>query len=74
MSDSSESLVRMANDIAAYFATEPDREVAVRGMADHIRRFWEPRMRRKLDQHLTQGGAGLSELALAAARALQVPA
>jgi len=39
-------LIRMANDIAAFFAAEPDRKVAVTGVANHIVRFWEPRMRR----------------------------
>jgi formate dehydrogenase subunit delta len=58
-----QGLVRMANDIAAFFAAEPDAEVAARAVADHLRRFWEPRMRRALVAYLGQGGAGLSDLA-----------
>ncbi|WP_179402657.1 formate dehydrogenase subunit delta [Burkholderia guangdongensis] len=44
----SEHLIGMANQIGAFFASMPDRDEAVAGVADHIRRFWEPRMRRTL--------------------------
>ncbi len=64
-------LVQMANDIANFFAAEPDREIAVAGIADHIRRFWDPRMRRQLTAHLQAGGADLSMLAREAAKRLQ---
>ena len=56
-------LVTMANDIANYFGSEPDRAAAVAGVANHLRRFWEPRMREKIIAHLDAGGAGMSELA-----------
>lgn len=62
-------LVRMANDIAAFFQSQPGHAAAVEGVASHLRRFWDPRMRRELlawvDEH---GGAGLSPLALEAVR------
>ncbi|PRH49987.1 formate dehydrogenase subunit delta [Burkholderia multivorans] len=41
-------LIDMANQIGAFFESMPDREEALTGIADHIRRFWEPRMRRAL--------------------------
>ncbi|KVX56345.1 formate dehydrogenase subunit delta [Burkholderia stagnalis] len=41
-------LIDMANQIGAFFASMPDRDEALSGIADHIRRFWEPRMRRAL--------------------------
>ena len=41
-------LVTMANQIAAFFAAEPDRQAAVEGVASHLKRFWEPRMRREI--------------------------
>jgi formate dehydrogenase subunit delta len=64
---SAEHLVTMANDIANFFAAEPDRAVAVDGVLNHIRKFWEPRMRRKIVAHLREsGGSDLSELARAA--------
>ena len=63
-------LIQMANDIGAFFESEPDRTVAMDGIAGHIKRFWDPRMRRELlgwvDGH---AGEGLKELVLAALRA-----
>ncbi|KWK38791.1 formate dehydrogenase [Burkholderia stagnalis] len=41
-------LIDMANQIGAFFASMPDRDEALAGIADHILRFWEPRMRRAL--------------------------
>lgn len=38
-------LVKMANEIAAFFAVEPVHAAAVEGVAGHLQRFWEPRMR-----------------------------
>jgi formate dehydrogenase subunit delta len=60
-----ERLVQMANDIGRYFAAEPDREEAVAGIASHLKRFWEPRMRTAILAHLAAGGEGLDELARA---------
>jgi formate dehydrogenase subunit delta len=56
-------LVAMANDIANYFGAEPDRTAAAAGVENHLRRFWEPRMRQKIVAHLVAGGAGMSDLA-----------
>ncbi|MGH6612245.1 MAG: formate dehydrogenase subunit delta, partial [Burkholderiaceae bacterium] len=40
----------------------PDRQEALEGVATHIRKFWDPRMRLELLQHLDQReGEGLSE-------------
>jgi formate dehydrogenase subunit delta len=63
-------LVKMVNDIANFFASEPDHQLALEGIAGHIRRFWDPRMRRKLMEWVEQrDGEGLSPLALEALRA-----
>ncbi|MBB5503692.1 formate dehydrogenase subunit delta [Paraburkholderia sp. MM5384-R2] len=43
-----QNLIDMANRIGDFFESMPDREEALAGVADHIRRFWEPRMRRAL--------------------------
>ena len=52
-------LVRMANSIGAFFEAEPDPARAVAGVADHLRRFWDPRMRRALYAWLdARGGDG----------------
>ena len=59
--------VRMVNQIADFFRPYPKDE-AVAGIAEHIRAFWEPRMRAKLAEALAAGGAGLSELAVSGAK------
>ena len=56
-------LVRMANDIGNFFKAEPDHAAAVEGVAAHIKRFWDPRMRKEILAHLDSGGSGLSDLA-----------
>ena len=38
-------LVAMANDIAAFFDSDPDKEVAAEGVRLHLAKFWAPRMR-----------------------------
>ena len=48
---SPEKLAYMANQIGKFFAHQP-REQAVAAIADHIRRFWDPRMRRDILAHL----------------------
>jgi formate dehydrogenase subunit delta len=58
-------LVAMANDIAAFFAAEPDAAAAAAGVANHLTRFWDPRMRKQIVEHYRAGGSGLSEVAAA---------
>lgn len=59
---STQKLVRMANQIAIFFRTQPD-ETAVAGVADHIKAFWAPMMRREIYAHVKSGGEGLDPLA-----------
>jgi formate dehydrogenase subunit delta len=51
------SLIDMANRIGDFFESMPDHEEALAGVADHIRRFWEPRMRRQLIVAMDEGRA-----------------
>ena len=51
-------LVSMANDIAANLSFQGD---AADKIADHINRFWAPRMRKLLLEHAVDGGQGLSD-------------
>ena len=73
-----DNLVRMANRIGEFFAALPDAREAQAGVAGHLQRFWEPRMRRQIVAHVEQcGGAGLSPLvreAVAAHRDQLLPA
>ena len=43
-----ERLVSMANDIGHFFNAEADKNVAAQGVANHIKRYWDPRMRREI--------------------------
>ena len=65
-SDTSEHIVQMANDIGNFFRAEPDRQVAIDGIANHINKFWTRRMRQKLLDYVAHGGADLDELPRAA--------
>ena len=53
-----ETLIKMANQIGAFFEAMPDHAEAVDGIADHLRKFWEPRMRRELLAHVDAHGSG----------------
>lgn len=50
-----DKLAQMANRIAEFFAAMPHHAEAVEGVASHIRKFWEPRMRRDFVQHFEAG-------------------
>jgi formate dehydrogenase subunit delta len=51
------NLIDMANRIGDFFESMPDHDEALEGVADHIRRFWEPRMRRMLVVAIEEGRA-----------------
>ncbi|NEX47644.1 formate dehydrogenase subunit delta [Pseudotabrizicola algicola] len=68
-----EKMVMMANQIATFFESQPDKNRAER-VAAHINDFWEPRMRAKLLDHAAAGGAGLSPLAREACAHIRAPA
>ncbi len=56
-------LVRMINDISNFFSSEEDQELAAAGVVGHITKFWNPRMRKQLMEHVHKSGGGdLSDL------------
>ena len=58
-------LVTMVNEIAAFFAGE-DPGKAAENVANHLRRYWDPRMRKQIVEHTTgNDGEGLSPVAKA---------
>ena len=59
---SGDRLVVMANQIAGFFAAYPE-ESAVASTADHLKKFWDPVMRRRIRAHLEAGGEGLTPIA-----------
>lgn len=56
-------LVSMANDIAANLSFQANADAKI---ADHINRFWAPRMRGLLLEYAANEGEGLSEALLPA--------
>ena len=67
-----EKLVRMANQIAAFFHSKP-REEGMAGVAEHINKFWEPRMRRQFFEIMDSGGEGLKPIVIEAAAQIRRP-
>ena len=60
-------LVQMANQIGTFFQSMADATEAREGIAMHLRKFWEPRMRVLLLERAQQGEAsGLDALVLQA--------
>jgi formate dehydrogenase subunit delta len=67
-----DKLVMMANQIARNLATQGESK-AVTATADHIARFWDPRMRAAIIAHAAKGGEDLSPTARAAVLSLPSP-
>ena len=60
-------LVVMANQIGEFYKSLPDRNEALASAATHMRRFWDPRMRRAMLDHIDEhGAAGLDPFTLEA--------
>jgi len=65
-----DNLIRMANQIGIFFESMPDRQEALDGVATHLKKFWDPRMRQALLQHVDRAEAsGIRDIVLAAVRA-----
>jgi formate dehydrogenase subunit delta len=57
-------LIKMTNEIGEFFAGTTDAEQAASAVANHLKRYWEPRMRAQMLKYYEERqGAGLSELA-----------
>ena len=66
-------IVRMANQIGTFFESKEDRAEGVHGVAEHINKFWEPRMRRTFFEIVDAGGAGLKQIVVEAAAQIRRP-
>lgn len=56
-----DTLIHMANRIGAFFEALPDRQEGLDGVAEHLRRYWEPRMRRQLLGWIDDEGADVDQ-------------
>ena len=65
-------IIRMANQIGTFFELKPHDE-GVHGVAEHINKFWEPRMRRHFFDVVDSGGEGLKPIVIEAASQVRRP-
>jgi formate dehydrogenase subunit delta len=68
-----EHLASMANDISDFFEGEVGPADAPASIAQHLQRYWDPRMRAKIIAYAAGGGEQLSATALAAVKTLPPP-
>lgn len=67
----SDKLVYMANQIGKFFVTQGPDKASI-AIAEHLRKFWDPRMRAAIIAHLDDaGGAGLDPQAYNAVEKLR---
>ncbi len=67
--DSVDKLVKMANQIGKFFVAQKHPE-GVASMTEHLKKFWDPRMRNAIIAHVDHGGAGLDPIAIEAVKRL----
>jgi formate dehydrogenase subunit delta len=67
--DQYRDIKRMANQIATAFQAYPE-DQAVTETANHIKSFWDPRMRKQLAEIIAKDQAALNPIALAAGKKL----
>ncbi|MBX3502337.1 MAG: formate dehydrogenase subunit delta [Alphaproteobacteria bacterium] len=58
---SPDKLIYMANQIGKFFAHEGEAQAA-QSVATHLRKFWDPRMRKAIVVHYESGGVGLDPI------------
>jgi formate dehydrogenase subunit delta len=64
-----ERIIVMANQIGDFFAPYPP-ERRAEGIRNHLRSYWDPRMRQQLLEYIAAGGEGLAPHAIEGARLL----
>jgi len=65
-----DQLIIMANQIGDFFAPYPP-ERAREGLRNHLRTYWDPRMRDALLEHIDAGGDGLDDRVIEAGQQLR---
>jgi formate dehydrogenase subunit delta len=60
-----EQLVTMANQIGAFFKSDPDPEKAKEEIANHLTKFWAPPMRHQIKEYVAKdAGKGLEAIVI----------
>ncbi len=65
-----DKLVYMANQIGRFFDHQPE-DMAIANIADHLVKFWDPRMRGAILTYVDTGGEGLQPRVLRAVRTIK---
>jgi formate dehydrogenase subunit delta len=69
MSHNEPAEMRMVNDIVVNLGYLPNEQVAA-AVADHVNRFWDPRMKRRLVEQVAAEPEGVDPVVVAAAALL----
>ena len=56
-------LVKMVNEISAFWEGEAGPNMPPKAVATHLTRYWDPRMRREIVAHYRAGAGGLCDTA-----------
>jgi formate dehydrogenase subunit delta len=56
-------LVKMVNEISAFWQGEAGPDHAAEAVATHLGRYWDPRMRREIVAYYRSGAGGLCDIA-----------
>ncbi len=72
MTSPNDRLIYMANQIGTFFRSQGEAKAGP-GIADHIHKFWDPRMRKSIFAHLDAGGTGLDPDVKLALESLRQP-
>lgn len=64
-----DNLVRMVNQIGVFFDSMPDRDEGLEGIVMHLKKFWDPSMRKALLVNIdAKENSIVSDIVLAAIR------
>lgn len=56
MRENTDKLIKMANQIGDFFEANPDAELAKKGIATHLKKFWNSVMINAIVAHVKQDG------------------
>ncbi len=60
-----DNLIKMANKIGYFFESMPDRDQSLEDIANHIKKFWAPSMRKQIIKSIdTNTNEGMSKIVL----------
>ncbi|HYN76474.1 MAG TPA: formate dehydrogenase subunit delta [Lamprocystis sp. (in: g-proteobacteria)] len=67
-----DNLIKQANQIGDFFGAWPDPQQGQDEIANHLERFWDPRMRRQIADYVQDaGGVGLTQIVIEAIKQLE---